>query len=359
MGLEEKKFWLGLKLLPKLSNYCLRLLEQFGTPEGVWNATADQLSKLNGITISSASEVARERETIDLDIEYQKLLKADIELIALNDIEYPPLLKDINYPPPVLFVKGDLIKRYARGIAIVGCRKATAYGRKVASELAASLSSEGVTIISGLARGVDRKAHQGALEGEGGTIGVCGNGLDIVYPPENRALSIELETHGSLISEYPMGTPPLSRNFPCRNRIISGLASAVVVVEAGEKSGALITADFALEQGREVFAVPGSIFNPASRGSHQLIRFGAAPVETAKDVLEAFGWASREAPAALPGLTPQEHEILEILGFEPKHMDELVPTLKLDVSTVASILTILEVKGYIKQDLGKRYLRVQ
>lgn len=359
MGLGEKKFWLGLKLLPRFNNHCLKLLQFFGTPQAIWNASAEQMSKLEGISLATANEVARKREDIDLDVELQRLQEANIELISMGDPEYPPLLKEINYPPLVLFVRGNRIKSYSRAVAIVGSRKATAYGRRAAEELAARLSAQGITVVSGLARGIDRKAHYGALQGEGGTLGVAGSGLDVVYPPESRSLYEEIAAQGSLISEYPLGTPPYARNFPSRNRIISGLTAGVVIVEAGEKSGALITADFALEQGREVFAVPGSIFNEASRGAHQLIRCGAAPIDGVEDILEAFGWSSRPAPPVLPGLTAQEQQILEILGCEPKHLDELVPELKLDISTVSSLLTILEIKGYIRQDLGKRYICIQ
>ncbi|MEW6189518.1 MAG: DNA-processing protein DprA, partial [Actinomycetota bacterium] len=249
--MSDKKFWLGLKLIPELDRRLNKAIECFGSPQHIWEATSKDLIEKLGTSPDVAQKIAAARDGINLDTELQRLESEGIELLTPSDSRYPMLLREIH-SPPILFTKGDLIKRYTYAIAIVGARRASIYGKTVAEGLAEELSKFGITIVSGMARGIDSHAHLGALKGQGGTIGVLGCGLDEVYPPENRRLYRKIGNEGSLISEQPLGTPPFAQNFPARNRIISGLSLGVVIVEAGEKSGALITADLVLEQGREV-----------------------------------------------------------------------------------------------------------
>lgn len=302
------------------------------------------------------------KKNINIEEEFEKVLKLGIKLITVEDPGYPSLLLEIFNRPPLLFAKGDLIKKQNFSVAIVGSRRATSYGRMVAEELARGLSQKGITVTSGLARGVDSAAHKGALEDEGGTIAVVGCGLDIIYPPENKKLFTEICEKGSVVSEFPLGTTPVSYNFPLRNRIISGISKGVVVVEASEKSGALITVDFALEQGREVFAVPGAIRSSQSKGANKLIKTGACLVENANDILEEFGFTiekSNKKYREESSFSKEEQTILEILESEPKQIDTIVEETQFSASKVASMLTLLEIKGFLKQDAGKNYIRMK
>jgi len=359
--LSDKKFWLGLKLIPELDRRLNQAIECFGSPQHVWEATPKDLIEKLGTLPDVAQKIVTARNKINLDTEFQRLESEGIELLTPSDSDYPMLLREIH-SPPILFIKGDLIKRYTHAVAIVGARRASIYGKTIAEELAEELSKLGITIISGLARGIDSHAHLGALKGGGGTIGVLGCGLDIVYPPENRKLYRKISDEGSLISEQPLGTPPFAQNFPARNRIISGLSLGVVIVEAGEKSGALITADFALEQGREVMVVPGNIKNPLTRGCHGLLKQGACLVEKVEDVMEALNLdvepKSEYSKTSSQDLSSEEKMILDKLDWEPKHLEELVKEVNLDISQVLGLLTTLELKGFVRQDFGKKISRI-
>jgi DNA processing protein len=266
-------------------------------------------------------------------------------------------------PPPVLFVRGHLTEHDTRAVALVGTRRATTYGRAVADRLGRELAAAGVTVISGLAKGVDTVAHHAAIQAGGRTIAVLGNGLDQVYPAENAGLTRQIVDHdlGAVVSEFAPGIPPDAVNFPRRNRIISGLSLATVIVEAGEKSGALITADFALEQGRDVLAVPGSIMSPTSAGTNLLLRQGAIPVTRVEDILEALGSMPAESAAVLarhvPQLEPLESSVCQALDNAPRHVDELARSLGLGPGSVAATLTMLELKGLARQVGSMLYTR--
>jgi len=358
----EKKYWLGLKLVPAIDKRFSKIINFYETAEEVWYAKKESFLKINGVSSELANEIIKQRESIDLDKNWQRHKKMGIEILTIYDDNYPPLLKEIPNPPNVLFFKGDLIEKYSEAVAIVGSRRATAYGVALAEELALNLSEAGVTIVSGVARGIDSSAHRGALKDKGSTIGVLGCGHDVIYPPENKRLYETISQQGSLISEYPISTRPLKWNFPARNRIISGLSRGVVVVEASEKSGALITVDFALEQGREVFAVPGNTKNILSKGPHKLLKSGACLIETSQDILEELGLSHLVSPQLqidrLAKLNEEEQKILTCLGWEQKYIDEIIRDLDINPSKTASLLTTLEIKGFIKQDTGKKYLRI-
>lgn len=302
------------------------------------------------------------------------MLKNKVELLCIGDRGYPDILKQIYSPPPLLFYKGNKIKEMEFGIAIVGSRKCTAYGREAASYISRNLSEIGITVVSGLALGIDSYAHKAAFEGKGGTIGVLGCGIDIVYPPENKLLYEEIILNGSIITEFFPATPPLKSNFPVRNRIISGLCRGVIVIEAGEKSGAVITCEMALKQNREVFAVPGNIFSPASRGCHKLIKSGAKLVERIDDILEEFS-EYREENLKLrsdynftdnmkaqgrrdTGVRGNEARIYEFIGFRSKSVEEIVRYSKMEVREVLGILASLEIKQLIREDSFNKYSRL-
>ncbi|HAW59905.1 MAG TPA: DNA-protecting protein DprA [Actinobacteria bacterium] len=358
----KEVYWLGLKLIPELNNRLNRALECFGSPENIWKASIKELRGELGLSVDVAEGVIRQKNELCLDRELDKIRRAGVELLTISDPSYPGPLKEIHSPPPVLFIKGELIKSYEVAVAIVGSRKASSFGRTLASELAQNLSRCGITIVSGVARGIDSAAHRGALKEEGGTVGVLGCGLDIVYPPENKRLYLEIAERGSLISEQPLGMRALPQHFPARNRIISGLSLGVIVIEAPQKSGALITADFALEQGREVMAVPGNVKSSLSKGTHTLLKQGACLVESVDDVIEALNLNLKSIKGGISGkeelLSAQEKAVLTVLDWEPRHIDAIASEVGLTASQVASLLSVLEIKGFVKQDFGKRYLRI-
>lgn len=364
MNTEEEKYLLGLKLIPYFSRRISKVMDAFGSPKCAWDASGKEIMERLGISVDLAEKISVERSKIDLDLELEKISAFGAEILSISDSAYPRSLKEIS-SPPVLFVKGDLLKTYSDAVAIVGSRKASAYGRAVAFELAKQLADLGVTVVSGVARGIDSAAHRGALSSSGSTIGVLGCGLDVVYPPENRNLYEEISERGSLVSELPLGIDPLPPNFPARNRIISGLTKGTVVVEASERSGALITADFALEQGREVMVVPGNVKSSVSKGCHKLIKEGAYLIDTIDDIVGILQLDLRLPKDALNDdklkveLSIEEQSILNCLGWESRHIDEIMEAVDYDISKVSSLLTILELKGLVKQDFGHNYLRIQ
>jgi DNA processing protein len=365
--MDHKKYWLGLKLICGYNNKLfMSLCHHFGSAEKAWKADLNSFNrdiiKIKGFSPVLVEKLIEKKKNIDLDEEFEKVLNLGIELITVRDHSYPSLLLEIFDNPPLLFVKGGLIKKQNISIAIVGSRRASSYGKVIAEELACDLSERGITVVSGLARGIDSATHKGALEGRGGTVAVLGCGLDVVYPPENRKLFNDICEKGSVVSEFPLGTIPAPQNFPLRNRIISGLASGVIVVEASEKSGALITADLALEQGREVFAVPGSIKNRQSRGSHKLIKMGACLIESVDDVLDELGFKT-EKPENKDkdefSFSQEEQMILEVLKDEPKQIEIIMDETQFSAAKVASVLTLLEIRGLLRQDAGKNYIRTR
>ncbi len=357
---DPKAFWVGLSLVPGIGPARFRrLVEGLGSPEAAWMAGSVALAEA-GLDRRAVESLVATRSRVDLQREMGKLQQQGIQLLTLDDPDYPHRLRQIADPPPVLYLKGDLNAGDDLAVAIVGTRRPTIYGRQAAELFAKGLAQHGVTVVSGLAKGVDTFAHRATLDGGGRTVAVLGSGLDIIYPGENRRLAAEVVERGALISEFPLGTQPDGINFPRRNRIIAGLSLACLVVEAAETSGALITAEFALEQGREVFAVPGNIFSPASRGPNRLIAEGAKPVCEMADLLEELKLEAaveqREVRGAVPE-TEAEATILRCLTHEPLHIDEIRRSVCLPMSVVSSTLTMLELKGLARQAGGMNYVK--
>ena len=362
--------WLALLRAPGLQpDQYHQLLNVFGSPDKVLAAGTDSLRKL-GLSAGTVSAIqAPADELIQADLDW--LQQDDHHILTFHDARYPELLKTIAAAPPLLFVRGDPDFLQLPQLAMVGSRTPTAAARQTATEFARHLSQAGITITSGLARGIDGASHQGAVDGLAGTVALVAHGLDIVYPAEHRKLAEAISRNGAIVSEHPIGTRPLKAYFPRRNRIISGMSLGTLVVEAALKSGSLITSKHALEQGREVFAIPGSIHNPLARGCHQLIRQGAKLVETATDILEEI---SALLPAELPTRTaaqasqqaenqssqtldPDHQKLLKCLAYEPVPIDELVDRSGFAASEVASMLLILELEGCVVSESGL-YTRV-
>ena len=362
--------WLALLRAPGLGpDQYHQLLNTFGSPHKVFVAGTDSLAKL-GLKADTIHYIQNAgTDEIAADLEW--LQHDDHHAISWHDVRYPELLKTIPDAPPLLFVRGDPDFLQLPQLAMVGSRTPTAAGRKTAMDFARHLSQAGITVTSGLARGIDAASHQGALECLAGTVALVAHGLDIVYPAEHRKLAAAISRNGAIVSEHPIGTRPLRAYFPRRNRIISGISLGTLVVEAALRSGSLITSKHALEQGREVFAIPGSIHNPLARGCHQLIRQGAKLVETASDILEEI---SALLPAELPRqhpsdadtrgdnqssqiLDPDHQKLLKCLAYEPMPMDELVNRSGFAAAEVASMLLILELEGCVVSESGL-YTRV-
>ncbi|HEY3310790.1 MAG TPA: DNA-processing protein DprA [Anaerolineales bacterium] len=360
--MEDKRYWVGFTLVKGVGAVRLRaLLDHFGEASAAWNASAFDLVAA-GLSPRLAERVLQVRKSVGLDDFMARVEKNGIRVLTWDDAEYPAHLKEVDQPPPVLYVRGELNPEDAWSVGIVGTRAVTSYGRQVTEELATVLAQNGVTVVSGLARGVDAVAHNAALKAGGRTLAVLGSGLDRIYPPENRQLAEKIFAHGAVISDYPPGTPPDAANFPPRNRIISGLSMAVVVVEAGETSGALITAEFAAEQGRDVFAVPGMIHAPLSKGTNRLIANGARVLLTPADVLEALDLTRnverREVRRAVPA-DATEAALLKFLGAEPAHVDDIRAGLGLPVEKISAALTMMELKGMVRQVGGMNYVAVR
>jgi len=365
--MNDVKSWLTLVRTPGLGVSSIHaLLAEFQNPGAIIEASAQALSRL-GLKQSVISALQRmDDKELQPDIDW--LEEDNHHIISLHDDRYPTLLKSIDEPPPVLYVRGDPDYLQQPQLAMVGSRTPTASGRRTATDFAHHLSNAGITITSGLARGIDGASHEGALQGIAGTIALVAHGLDIVYPAEHRKLAEEISHHGAVVSEVPIGTPPHKGLFPRRNRLISGLSLGTLVVEAALKSGSLITARMALEQGREVFAIPGSIHNPLARGCHQLIRQGAKLVEDANDILEELAphLARPEHPHPktdndanyLLELDPDHQKLLKCLPYEPVAIDELVNCSGFSAAEVASMLLIMELKGSIVSE-GGLYSRIK
>jgi len=366
---QERIAWLTLKLIPGLGNRSLlRLFKHFGSPQAVLRASAKELAAVPGLR-EQARLALQKKETIrPVKSEWERLRKEDIRILSLGDPAYPANLKVIPDPPAVLFIKGSLEARDLVSVSVVGSRAASPMGMVFTERLCMDLSQYGVTIVSGLAVGIDSAAHRGALKGKGRTLAVLGCGLDVEYPRINSLLRQQISSSGALISEFPLETLPAPVNFPMRNRIISGLALGVVVVEAAHRSGSLITARLALEQGREVFAVPGVARHYRSIGPHRLLKQGAKLVESAEDILEEIrplvrpSWtpvASRKSvPAVLPKLDADEMTIFEKLDRQPQHIDDICRELSWPMAKVMAVLLNLELKGSVQQLPGKYFVRI-
>lgn len=359
---DQRRFWIGFNLVSGIGPARLRaLLDVFGDIETAWHASEKDLKAI-GFGPKIIQSLIKTRTQLDLDEEFSRVEEFGCRIITWDDDGYPIRLREIHAPPPMLYVLGEIKSQDRWAVAVVGTRRATSYGKTVARDITTALAISGVTIISGLARGIDSIAHQAALEANGRTLAILGSGLDRIYPPEHRRLADSIAASGAIVSDYPLGTRPEPRNFPPRNRIISGLSLAVIVVEAGHGSGALITADFAAEQGREVFAVPGDINRRASRGTNRLILAGARPLTTPEEVLEMLNLdvVSRQE-IATQELPEDETErcVLEALSTEPIHVDEIQVRCGLPVSQVAASLAMLELKGRARQVGGMHYVRAR
>jgi DNA processing protein len=355
-GHNDHKYWLGLKLCPELRNRLYVYVNKAGGVQRLWNSSRKHLAEL-GLESAGIESFYRFKDTVDLDAELEKLCRSNVKILTDKDIEYPKQLKDSPWHPGAIFAKGEP-GRYKHGIAIVGSRRATTYGKTMAYELAYDLAKSGIMVISGGARGIDSHAHKGAIDAGGQTLSVLGCGLDIIYPPENKILFAEIEAKGALLSEYPLGTPPLPHHFPIRNRIVAGMSNAVVVVEAGVKSGALLTADFALEFGRDVFSMPGYSKSEVSKGTNKLIKQGAYLIENANDILEMLGMDSRKTQASQV-LKAKEQEFLLKLGWEPLSIDEIMSETTMSVAQVSSMLVKLEMVGFVRKDIAGCYQRLR
>jgi DNA processing protein len=358
------------------TTFC-KLMKHFGSADGALGASVSELAKVDGIGYKTAEQIARTRNKFDTAAELELAEKSGVWIISLDDERYPPVLKRIYDPPVVLYIKGSLTSSDNLGIAIVGTRRCSLYGQEQSSRLAHLLSSAGFTICSGMARGIDTAAHQGALSAGGRTIAVQGCGLGRIFPPENKKLFELIAESGACISELPLQYEPLSENFPPRNRIIAGLSLGTIVIEAGLRSGALITARAALENNREVMAVPGKIDSPLSEGCHQLIKQGAKLIESVEDVMEALGYigkqleghastAAAEASEKIGAplfdvsqikLSGDEKTIFEYLSKEPVHIEQIIAGTKLAVGSINAGLISLRLKGLIKQLPGSLFLR--
>jgi DNA processing protein len=362
---EEVFYWLALNLTPGVGSTLIqRLLDRFKTPEAVFHAPTKELLKVEGLGEKVAGEIRKGPLEKVVERELYLLKEAGGKIVTLKDDAYPKRLRDIYDPPALLYVRGELKKEDELAVSIVGSRKTSPYGRWITEKIGQELARHGVTVVSGMARGIDSLAHWGAISGGGRTIAVLGCGVDVIYPSENRKLFEKIIDRGAVISEFPMGSPPEGGHFPKRNRIISGLSLGVVVVQASEKSGSLITAGYALEQGREVFAVPGNVGAEGSRGTNQLIKEGAKMVESSEDILEEIlpqwrreGEVLREVKRPEEDLIEEERILYELLGETPTHIDVMIRESRFDPGKVSSLLLDLELKGLITQWPGKSFSR--
>lgn len=359
---DPRLYWIAFNFVKGIGAVRFKaLLDFFGDPALAWNAPGEALAAA-GLSPKIIENLQLVRSHVDLKRVWEHMQALGITCLTWEDEAYPRHLRNIDQPPPVLYVRGELLPEDDWAVAIVGTRKVTSYGRQVTEEVAAFLAQNGVTVVSGLARGVDGIAHQAALKAGGRTIAVLGSGVDRIYPPENRRLAEEIILRGALVSDYPPGTAPDGMNFPPRNRIISGLSLAVVIVEAGETSGALITATFAAEQGREVFAVPGSILAPQSKGTNRLIQDGAQPLLNPQEIFQVLNLTrvteQRAARQVLPS-DPIENKIFCALSMEPLHVDEISAQTDLPIEQVSAALVMMELKGLVRQVGGMNYVALR
>ncbi len=351
---SDARAWLALKMVAGIGPVVYRqLLQAFGCAEVVLGAeTAELVAR--GVRPTVAREIAAFDRWDDVDDQLRRLERCDGSLVTWIDDRYPARLRQIHDPPPVLFVRGMLVADDDVAVAVVGSRAVSPYGRRMARRLSAAFAARGVTVVSGLARGIDAVAHAACLEAGGRTIAVLGSGIDVIYPPEHRGMAEAIAGAGAVVSELPMGTKPDAENFPSRNRLISGLSRGVVVVEAAERSGSLITARVAGEQGRDVFAVPGPV-GAATAGTHRLLREGAKLTECADDVLEEVCPRLLRESAGRPTFrpTPEEGQVLAAIGRETVHVDTVILRCGWPANEVLPLLLALELKGVVEQAPGK------
>ena len=402
---DEAKSLIHLSIIPGVGDRTIRcLLTAFGSAEKALTATFEELVQIKGLARNMCRSVVEGKSRVAINEELELIQAHDCHLVTIYDSAYPLLLKQIDDPPLLLYVRGELGPSDALSVAVVGSRSPTNYGKTISRQLSHQLADQGVTVISGLARGIDTCAHQGVLEAGGRTIAVMGNGLSQIYPDENKDLADAIAESGAVVSEFPMNMPPIAKNFPRRNRVISGICSGTVVVEASDRSGSLITARCAAEQGREVFAVPGQIFSKLSKGTHQLINQGATLVNTIDDLLDVlppqFLKSARPFPPTRPSpnqndsspqqvttdvsvaiaahdmsssclekspenppvrasqqLSIDELTVLEAIATPFSHIDQIARTTELPINKVSGALVMLELKGIVQQLPGKQFAR--
>ncbi len=360
---KAKKYWIWLSSIEGVgAKSFYNLIAHFGDAETVWDNAKSGIQGVEGVGSSVAAKISQCRDESYIEKHFEMLYKKDIKTVCRIDQEYPMLLDAIEYPPAVLFYKGEIKPIEDKAIAMVGTRHCTRYGESAAKHIAEGLAQNGISVVSGMARGIDSASHMGCLEGGGYTMAVLGCGVDVIYPAENRDLYNRIIENGAVFSEYMPGVMPVSTNFPARNRIISGLAKATVVVEAPVKSGSNFTVDFALSQGRDVFALPGGIFSSASKGTNNLLKDGAKIVTEANDILNEYGWAGYAKKKKLESSAIQmdmdEMNVAEQLGKGDLNIDELTIAAGIDIKKLNYILTMMELRGIIKQLPGKIFTLV-
>lgn len=360
--MDERSYWVGLNLVKGIGAARFNtLIEHFGSSQAAWDAPASALYG-SGLPKAVIEELLQVRASTDLQALLEDYESNGITLLTPEDPDYPHRLKQIDQPPPVLYVLGEITSNDDWAVGIVGTRRMSPYGQQVAEELARFLAANGVTVVSGLARGIDSVAHQAALEAGGRTIAVLGSGVDQIYPAENRGLAARMQSQGAVISDYAPGTPPEGSNFPPRNRIIAGLSIAIVVIEAGKRSGANITAQFAIEQGKEVFAVPGNIYSPQSVGTNKLIQDGAHPLLKPEDLLDVLNLTlvteHQQARMVLPE-NATEAAIFGVLSHDPLHVDQIGIQANLPIEEISATLALMELKGMVRQVGGMRYIAIR
>lgn len=359
--MKEFYYWVALRQILGVGSVHYRnLIAHFGDPESIFQADLNELSRVEGLSRSAAESIAAFQPGDEVDRELDRAAAGGVSIVTFNSPDYPEPLKNIYDPPPYLYVKGRMALQERTGVAVVGSRKASEYGLRVTDRISRELAFGGLVIVSGMARGIDARAHQAALAAKGQTIAVLGSGVDVIYPQENRGLYARIVEQGAVVSEFPMGAEPNSYHFPARNRIISGLSAGVLVVEASPKSGSLITARLALEQGRDVFAIPGSVYAYKARGTHNLLKSGAKLVESATDILEEFQLGSPAATAPdkiRPQLDPEAQRVYELIEDEPAHIDDLITGAGLNSGRLSAVLLELELGGLVQQLPGKRFVR--
>jgi DNA processing protein len=360
---DEDARWLALARVGGLGCVSFKkLADFFDDPRRALSASEETLAQVPGLDRVAIEGLRRFSEWEEIAKEIERCAQAGAAIVPYASTSYPARLRSIADPPPFLYARGELRGEDERALAVVGSRSASDYGLGLTRELARGLAARGFTIVSGMARGIDAAAHEAALEAGGRTIAVLGSGVDVIYPPEHEKLYQRIVERGAVVSELPLGTPPLAFHFPARNRLISGIAMGVVVVEATEKSGSLITAAAALEQGREIFAVPGPAGSSRSRGPHALIRQGAKLVERVEDILEEIapqlagnGAAEKSGPVLPPNLSAEAKKIFALASDRPRQIDELIESSGLSPARVSEILLELEIEGLLKQSPGKRF----
>ena len=362
--LQANKYLIALLQFPKFGHHRIKKLKKyFRNFETAFKAGAAEL-KMAGLDENTITEFIAARFKIDIDEVLEKLIKEQIRVITLDDKDYPSLLKEINDPPPLLYYRGNLSRDDDHSIGVVGSRKNSAYGEQATEFLVKDLAQNKISVISGLAIGTDTLAHETALSNNGRTVAIIGSGLDraSIYPKDNHYLADKIIiSGGAILSEFPIGTPPLKQHFPQRNRIIAGITKGTLVIEANIRSGALITARFALDYNREVFAVPGNIFSPTSAGTNELIKKGAYPVLSATDIMEILNFTEikfySENKKIIPE-TKEEGSVLLHLNHEPCHINDIIRKAGLDTSKIISTLTIMEMKGMVKNVGNMEYVKI-